>query len=324
MDDPPRARVPARPHPRPLHHIETRDALLDLVGPSKPQEARWPEAEFIVGNPPFLGGKLLRRNLSDAYVEALFAVYDGRVPREADLSAYFHEKARAQIERARTRRAGLLATQGVRGGANRRTLERVRSSGGIFFARSDEPWVLSGAAVHISFIGQDDGSERERELDGRAVPSINANLTSGLDLSRAQRLKENLGISFMGDTKGGPFDIDADLAAWMITQPNPDGRSNANVVRPWVNGLDFTRRPRNMWIIDFGISMPEAQAALYEAPFEYVRERVRPERIRNARAAYAERWWLHVEPRSGMRRGCRDCLGISARQGSPNTGCSLG
>ena len=85
-------------------------------------------------------------------------------------------------------RAGLLATQGIRGGANRQVLERIKQSGGIFFARSDEPWVLSGAAVHISFVGQDDGSEKDRELDGQPVTSINPNLTTGLDLSRARLL----------------------------------------------------------------------------------------------------------------------------------------
>ncbi len=282
-----------------LNHIENRDALLDLTDPSKPQEARWPEAEFIVGNPPFLGGKLLRRTLTDDYVDALFDVYDDRVPREADLSAYFHEKARTQIERRRTRRAGLLATQGIRGGANRRILERIKRSGAIFFARSDEPWVLSGAAVHISFVGQDDGSENERELDGQPVPSINANLTTGLDLSRARRLPENAGIAFMGDTKGGPFEIDAATAASLLARPNPDGRSNADVVRPWANGLDVTSRSRNMGIIDFGMGMSEAEAALYEAPFEHVLTHVRPSRV--ASRSIVQVWWQHERPRPDMR-----------------------
>lgn len=290
---------------RPLHHIETRDALLDLSDPTKPQEAGWPEAEFIVGNPPFLGGKLLRRGLGNAYVDSLFEVYDGRVPREADFVTYWHEKARAQIHANKTRRAGLLATQGIRGGANRRVLERIKETGDIFFARPDDPWVLSGANVHISFVAQDDGSELERELDGRLVETINPNLTPGIDLSKARRFTENLGISFMGDTKGGPFDIDAETAAGLIAQPNPDGRSNADVVRQWVNGFDVTRRPRNMWIIDFGVDMSEQDAALYEAPFEYVRQHVRAERSTNDRPAYAERWWLHVEPRSGMRATLR-------------------
>ncbi|HZK66642.1 MAG TPA: type IIL restriction-modification enzyme MmeI, partial [Chloroflexota bacterium] len=82
---------------------------------------------------------------------------------------------------------------------------------------------------------------------------------------------------------------------------NPNGRPNADVVVPWVNGLDVTRRPRGMWIIDFGVEMPLDQAACYEAPFQYVLRKVKPEREGNNRAAYRERWWLHVEPRPALR-----------------------
>ena len=70
---------------RPLHHIENRDALLDLTDPSKPQEARWPEAEFIVGNPPFLGNRFLRRGLGSQYTESLWSVFDDRLPHSSDL-----------------------------------------------------------------------------------------------------------------------------------------------------------------------------------------------------------------------------------------------
>ena len=158
---------------QPLDSIATRDALLDFSDPTAPREANWPEAEFIVGNPPFLGGKLLRRGLGDEYVDALFAVYDGRVPREADFVTYWHEKARAAIATGRTRRAGLLATQGIRGEPNRQVLQRVMDTGGIFYARSDEPWVLAGAAVHTSFVGQDNGSD----LDGSWTASVSQSST---------------------------------------------------------------------------------------------------------------------------------------------------
>ena len=80
----------------------------------------------------------------------------------------------------------------------------------------------------------------------------------------------------MADVKGGAFDIPEDVALAMLASPNPDGRSNADVVRPWVNGLDITRRPRDMWIIDFGVNTPIEEAMLYEAPFEYVKEHVKP------------------------------------------------
>ncbi len=148
-----------------LHHIETRDALLDLSDPANPREAEWPDAEFIVGNPPFLGsavaaaraGRRLRR-------DAVVVVFDDRLSRSADLCCVLaREGAGRRSTSDEPRRAGLLATQGIRGQANRGVLERIKESGDIFFARSDEPWVLDGANVHISFVGQDDGSETERD-----------------------------------------------------------------------------------------------------------------------------------------------------------------
>jgi SAM-dependent methyltransferase len=287
---------------RPLDTIQCRDAILDLSDPGNPREPSWPAADVIVGNPPFLGGKLLRSGLGDEYVEAMFRVYRGRVPAEADLVCYWHEKARAMLADGKVARVGLLATQGIRGGANRRVLERIKQTGDIFMAWSDEPWVIEGANVHVSIIGYDGGSEPSRTLDGHPVTAINANLTAGLDLTRVRRLPANFGIAFMGDSKGGPFEIPASVARQMLASPNPDGRSNADVVRPWMNGLDLYGRPRDMWIIDFGTDMPLDQAALYEKPFEYVKAHVLPMRANNRRQAYAERWWLHVEARSGMRK----------------------
>jgi type II restriction/modification system DNA methylase subunit YeeA len=284
-----------------LESIATMDALLDLSDPTNPREAEWPTAEFIVGNPPFLGNRLLRRNLGHEYTEALWGVFHGRLTPSADLCCYWHEKARAQIESGRSKRAGLLATQAVRNEQNRRALERIAESGALFYAYADEPWVLAGAAVHISFIGQDDGTEIERTLDGQPVDRINPDLTSGLDLTKARRLVENQQIAFYADVKAGPFDIPSEVAARLLEVPNPDGRSNSDVIRRWVNAADITGRNRGLWIVDFGVGMPIREAALYEAPFEYVREHVRPIRLDTRRAAYRERWWLHAEPVRGMR-----------------------
>src|ERR1035437_2250576 len=89
----------------------------------------------------------------------------------------------------RLKRSGLLATQGIRGGRGRDVLERIKRTGDIFFAYADEPWVLAGANVHISFVGQDDGSQPERTLNGGPVAVINADLTSGLDLTQARQLR---------------------------------------------------------------------------------------------------------------------------------------
>jgi hypothetical protein len=292
---------------RPLDSIETKDALLDVSDPTKPREAEWPRAEFIVGNPPFLGDKLMVGAKGRDYVSSLRSVFAGRLPGQSDLACYWHEKARGQIVRGQTKRAGLLATQGIRGGANRRVLERISESGAIFLAWSDEPWILDGANVHISFVGQDDGSETARELNGQPVASINANLTSGIDVTRARRLYENLGIAFLGSQKAGPFDIDDSTARLMLASPTPDGRSNADVIRRRANGQSVTRgRGDAGWVIDFGTDRTAREAALFEAPFEYVRVHVEPTRRHNPRRAYRERWWLHAEARPGMRAAIRD------------------
>ncbi|MFV2062692.1 MAG: type IIL restriction-modification enzyme MmeI, partial [Chloroflexota bacterium] len=284
---------------KPLENIETRDALIDWSDPEHPVEAQWPDADVIIGNPPFLGAKLLRRGLGFSYVDELFRIYGGRLPGMSDLVAYWHEKARAMIEAGRTERAGLLATQSIRGGRGRAVLDRVKASGDIFLAWSDEPWVLDGANVHISFIGYDNGSQTERTLDGQPVQTINANLTSGVDLTDARRLSENRGIAFIGDQKSGPFDISNDLAQEMLDSPNPRGWSNRNVVRPWANGQDLVQRSSSRWIVDFGVDMEREDAALYEAPYEHVLSHVKPRR--DDTEIGDKEWWLHWRPRGDMR-----------------------
>ena len=293
-----------------LDNIQHRDAILELDAQGNPKldnegnpsEPAWPKADFIVSNPPFLGGKLLRRNLGDTYVDSLLNLYQDRVPAEADLVTYWFEKARTMLERKHTRAVGLVATQGIRGGANREVLKRIADSGSIFMAWSDRDWVNEGAAVHISIVGFDGGEEAERTLNGAAVDAINPDLTSGADATRARLLKENAGLCFMGTTKVGDFDLDPETARKMLAAPlNPNGRPNSDVVRPWVNALDITRRPRGMYIIDFGVDMPEEEAALYEMPFEYLREHVYAERKSDNRDLGDKPRWLHGRPRPELR-----------------------
>jgi len=302
-----------RPILQPLDQIEGRDAVLDRRG-RRPKEAQWPRADVIVGNPPYIGVRKMRRDLGDEYVEELASVYEGRVDRQSDYVCYWFEKARAEIEAGRAKRAGLLATQAIRGGANRKVLERIKETGDIFYAQADRKWILDGAAVRVSMVGFDDGSIVTKRLNEhpddnaagaleRAVPveGINANLTARADVTTARRLKENLGISFMGDTKVGPFEIEERIARHMLELPNPHGRPNSDVVRPWVNGIDITGRPRRMWIIDYRPGTSERDAAKYEAPFEYIRRKVRQFRssARSLPPGYA--WWIHGRPRPDMR-----------------------
>lgn len=275
-----------RPILSPLDGIEHRDALLDPDG----REAAWPPADVIVGNPPFLGGSMMRAALKDQYVEVLRRCYNGRVPGGADLVTYWFEKARAQIESGQAERAGLVATNSIRGGANRKVLERIAASTRIFNAWSDEEWVNEGAAVRVSLVCF--GNGQGTTLDGLPIDEINADLTgdTGIDVTKARPLEENRGASFQGSQKIGPFDISGELARSWLSLPNPNGRPNSDVLRVSWNGLDLTRRPRDWWIIDFGTRMTEEDAALYETPFDYVKSHVKPLRNGNNREAYRRYW----------------------------------
>jgi len=266
-------------------------------------ETPWPPAEFIIGNPPFLGAKMMIGDMGEEYVERLRSNFDDRLPRFSDLCCYFFEKARAQIESGDAQRAGLLATNSIRGGANRVVLDRIKQSGDIYMAWSDEPWVLNGAAVRISIVGFDDGSETSRHLNGEPAITINSDLTPLTDITSVSRLTENAGVCYLGVQLSGPFDISGDLARKLLASPlNPNGRPNSDVIRPLINGIDITRRPRDVWIIDFGVGTPQAEAALFELPFEYVSSTVKPMREQSRSQLRDQRWWLTLWPRPEMRQ----------------------
>lgn len=279
--------APPEPILEPLENIWQIDAILAHDEAGNLVEPEWPEADVIIGNPPFLGDKKMRGELGFDYINDLRTLYEGRIPGQSDLVCYWFEKARALIEQGSVRRAGLLATQGIRGGANRTVLERVKKTGNIFWAYSDRDWVLEGATVHVSMIGFDDGSEDKKSLDGSIVEKINADLTGTADVTAAVSLEENAGLAFIGVQKGGSFDISEGLAKEMLDAPlNPNGRPNRDVLRPWVNGADITQRRRDEWIIDFGVDMPVQEAAMYEMPFEHVNQHVKPKRMNNNREQY--------------------------------------
>jgi hypothetical protein len=138
------------------------------------------------------------------------------------------------------------------------------------------------------------------------VLTINPNLTANADTTACQRLSANGGLSFMGITPAGSFDQPfSDVAEW-LDAPNAAGRPNSDVLRPYFNGADITRRPRGHWTIDFH-GMAQETAAHYEVPFDYVLRTVKPERAKNNRQSYRENWWIFAESREGMRKALASC-----------------
>ncbi len=288
-----------------MSNIENKDAVLDLTDPAHPREPTWPKVDFIVSNPPFLGGKKIRGECGHDYFEKLTAVYAGRLPRFSDLCCYWFEKTRSSIEERRSVRAGLLATQGIRGGASRQVLARIKNTGDIFWAISDRDWVLDGANVHVSMVGFDDGSEATRELDGRNVRTIHANLSAGADIARARRLEANARLGFIGIQKSGSFEVTEEVALRLLRSPNPHDRPNSDVLRPFLNAADVTGRSAGLWIIDFD-ELEAERAALYAQPFAHVVAEVKPVRDAIRRDRHRLEWWRFGETRQGFRAASRN------------------
>ncbi len=309
----------------PLDHIECRDALLCFsdsgarVGqtpgahaskgaakspptsaPPSPRsdlavEAAWPKASVVIGNPPFLGDKKMRAELGDDYTTTLRRVYEGRVPGGADLVCYWFEKARTAIQSHRLGAAGLVATNSIRGGKNRKVLEAICDTTRIYEAWSDEGWVNEGAAVRVSLVAFGH-AEQDAKLDGNEVSAVHSDLSAhddsavSTDLTQANRMDVNRNACFVGTSKKASFDIPGETARGWLRLPNPHRLSNAQVVKPWINGSDLVSASSDTWIVDFGVVCTESDASLFEAPFEYVTRVVKPEKAAVRNEAERRKW----------------------------------
>lgn len=297
--------VGRKPILKPLQNIRRANAIIDEEG----QHAIWPAADVIVGNPPYLGAKLMKRRLGVQETNDIRALYADRLPAFTDLVCYWFERSRELIEQGLVKRAGLVATNSIRKNTNLPVLQRIVSTTRIFEAWNEEQWTVDGAAVDVSLICFGDAGELETRLNGQIVGSINPDLTTGLNLTLAKALPENRGGAFLGIQKSGPFDVSGDVARkWMAAPTNPNGRSNFEVLKPYWNGDDVAGRPRDMWFIDWPPGCSQKEAALYELPFVHLsttadQDGKRLEVLRKESGSSSESypWWQPWRPRPEMR-----------------------
>jgi type II restriction/modification system DNA methylase subunit YeeA len=256
-------------------------------------EAEWPKAEFIVGNPPFLGAKWMLDSLGELYTSRLREIFGARIPYSADLVAYWFDKARAAIVQSRSVAAGLVATNMIRGSANRQVMTKIVEECQIFSAWADEPWVIDGAEVRVSIVCFRGRAPGEVLLNGRSIPEIFADLTAGAaNLTLARSLQENLNVAIRGIERGGPFDISGALAREWLRKPlNPNGRPNSDVLRPMATAKGVVSRNPDKWIIDFS-AMAESDATLYEDVYEYAKQTIKDGRAENRERRTSANWWL--------------------------------
>ena len=296
-----------------------RVAVLDYL---KPRPAQWPQAEFIIGNPPFIGASRMREALGDGYAEALRAAYP-KMPESADFVMFWWEKAALATRAGKARRFGFITTNSLRQTFNRQVLEPhladPKKPLSLAFAIPDHPWVDAGdgAAVRIAMTVAAPGSlpgrlftvtdERrsEREAEGRPVTlsgevgKIHANLRIGADVAGAKPLRANEGLASRGVMLfGGGFIVTPTEARALGFGTVPGLEAH---IRPYRNGRDLTAIPRGVMVIDlFGLSESEVRMR-FPAVYQHVLDKVKPERDHNNRATRRNNWWLFGEPLSTFR-----------------------
>jgi hypothetical protein len=288
-----------------------------------PCPAKWPAADYIIGNPPFTGGKDLRERLGN-YAEALWQAYPD-MPRSADLVMYWWRRAADLVRTGKAQRFGLITTNSIWMTYNRRVVLAqldAKPPLGLVFAIPDHPWYLGGgmAAVRIAMtvgaVGRQEGqliravdpnrsaTQGGDDLQSPAQGLILSNLTIGADLDAARPLRAHMGLCGQGiKLHGSGFIVSPDTAKTLGLGFDP---AISQHIKPFRNGRDITRRPRNVMVIDLFDLNEQEVSTTFPMIYQYILQHVKPERDHNNRKSYREQWWIFGEPRAEIRPILKD------------------
>ena len=301
-------------HPVTGGDVPDETARVTVLRYLNPRKAEWPEADYVVGNPPFVGNWRMRQALGDGYVEALRDMY-ATVPETADHVMYWWERAAEMLRAGAIRRFGLITTNSIRQAFQRQVLERHLSAAPpalIRFAIPDHPWVDSadGADVRIAMTAADMANvpgvlqqvtqEPTGGVEGRLVEfttrlgTIQADLTIGPAVAKAQPLLANAKVSCPGvKLHGAGFIVTPTEAAELGLGRVPGAEAH---IRQYRHGRDLASNARGVMVIDlFGLTEDEVRRQFPEM-YQWVYDRVKPERDHNPRASRRDRWWVFGEP----------------------------
>jgi hypothetical protein len=303
-------------------NIKQQDAVLGHNADySKTWPAEWPAADFIVGNPPFVGDKAMRRALGDDYVTSLRKTYAGQVPESADLVMYWWQRAAQLAASGKVERFGFITTNSITQTFNRRVVQEFLADTvqpvSLVYAISDHPWVdaTDGAAVRVAFTVAERGVlpgslfqvVQETAADDDAhdvllmetVGTINSDLTVGADVANAVALQAAAGLSNVGmGLYGAGFQVTPAEAVALGLGKLPGLEQH---IRPYLNGRDMMQKSRGLMVIDlFGLT-PDDVLDRYPAIYQRVLELVKPARDATQDKSTREKWWLFGRPRSELR-----------------------
>lgn len=289
-----------------------------------PRKTSWPQADYIVGNPPFIGAKVMRTELGDGYVDALQNAWPD-VPQATDFVLRWWHQAACLVARGEARAFGFITSNSIRQTYNRRVIEPLLTSDieplSLTFAIPDHPWVDSadGAAVRISMTaaraGLHDGSlmlvtaehDKGKSPDDDLVDEfsmyvgkIHANLKIGADLTKIATLKSNTGLCAVGfKTIGSAFQVDQ-ATAHTLGLGSVSGIEKH--IRPYLNGRDLAGERRGLFVLDFFGMGQESLRSTFPAAYQFLLDRAKPEREHNRNRIFRNLWWVIGHPRPIFRQ----------------------
>ncbi|MFM6622339.1 MAG: DNA methyltransferase, partial [Dolichospermum sp.] len=259
--------------------------------------SEWPQANAIIGNPPFLGGKKLRIELGNEYVEKIYQAFP-EVKGQPDFCVFWFRKASDLL--GNKGRGGLVGTNSIAQVSGRKaSLDYIVSNGGIIHdAISNQIW-SGDAAVHVSIVNWTKEEQKQNFLDSVEVPFITSSLKSEISVTNAVKLEANKNFSFESCALGGKgFIISEEEAREWIKIDS----KNADVLKPMIDGKTLINPYLKLdWVIDFN-NLSIEEASEYQLPFQRVKEKVKPERDKNRRDARRINWWKFGEKRPAMRQ----------------------
>jgi hypothetical protein len=308
-------------HPVSGELVPDDSARINVYQYGNPRPANWPKADFIVGNPPFIGNKRMRERLGDGYTQAVRRAYES-VPETVDFVMYWWAIAAAAASAGETTRFGFITTNSITQPFNRIVIETAKCR--LLFAVPDHPWVdgVDGAAVRIAMTcgGIESGAvvletilseteipdgygERAVTVQTKTAEKLNSDLTVGIDVQNTVSLEANRDIAIQGmNPLGLGFRLDQDELVAMGIDPI---RTPPHL-KPYLIGRDLVQRPEQKWVVDYyGLSEQDAANA-DPALFQHILTHVKPERDQNRRPIRKQNWWLFGENAPTLRRGIRD------------------
>jgi hypothetical protein len=307
---------------RPEARTDAEGDRVEVYSYRNPRRPVWPDADYIVGNPPFVGGKDIRGRMGEGYARALWEAHPN-INESADFVMYWWDRAADLLTRkgSRLKRFGFVTTNSITQEFSRRVMAarmKAKKPVSLVMAIPDHPWTKAtkdAAAVRIAMTvavaGNHQGvlSEVTGEADlGSDTPvvelaerrgTINADLTVGADVTAALALQANDYICSPGVKLHGAGFIVSRQEAVALGLGRREGLDRH--IREYRNGRDLTSRPRGVMVIDlFGLTADDVRARFPEV-YQHLLAKVKPERDRNNEEYRRVHWWLFGRKNTLMR-----------------------